>query len=116
MIAFRTIAILGVLAMGVAILLGLLSGGFADEGSEIWALTWGKVTLVDLYLGLVFFGAWVAFRERRPVKVALWWASLAVLGNLAAAVYLAIASFNSSTAHELLTGSPDPTLHQRMEQ
>ena len=90
--------------MAVVIAVGLMSGGFGDEGSAIWVLWWGKVTLIDLYVGLVLFGAWVFVRERRPLAVALWWLGLVVLGNLAAALYLGIASFTASSVHELLTG------------
>ncbi len=95
---------LGAVTMTVAVAMGFLSGGFVDEGSAIWALAWGKVTLIDLYVGLVFFGVWVSIRERRLLMVVLWWAGLVVLGNLAAALYLVFASFKSSTVHELLTG------------
>jgi hypothetical protein len=38
---------------------------------------------------------------------ALWWLGLLVLGNLAAALYLVIASFTASNVHELLTGERD---------
>jgi len=104
MLAFRILSILGVVTMAFIIVVGLLSGGFGDEGSTIWALWWGKVTLIDLYVGLVFFGAWLFTRERRPLAVALWWLGLVVLGNLAAALYLVFVSFTSSSVHELLTG------------
>ncbi|MDR9451080.1 MAG: hypothetical protein RI637_07685 [Acidimicrobiia bacterium] len=104
MVVFRTLALLGAVTMTLAVVLGFLSGGFVDEGSAIWALAWGKVTLIDLYVGLVFFGVWVWVRERRLMMVVLWWAGLVVLGNLAAALYLVFASFSSSTVHELLTG------------
>lgn len=104
MLAFRILSVLGVVTMAVVIAVGLMSGGFGDEGSAIWALWWGKVTLIDLYVGLVLFGAWVFVRERRPLAVALWWLGLVVLGNLAAALYLVIASFTASSVHELLPG------------
>jgi len=103
-VVFRTLSLLAAVTMTVAVVLGFLSGGFMDEGSAIWALSWGKVTLIDLYVGLVFFGLWVSVRERRLSAVVLWWAGLVVLGNLAAALYLVFASFTSSSVHELLTG------------
>jgi hypothetical protein len=106
MAVVRTLSILGVAIMAVAIVLGLLAGGFSDEGSEILALTWGKVTLVDLYVGFVFFGLWVWARERKLTTALPWWVALVFLGNFAAALYLARASFASSTINELLTGEP----------
>ncbi len=109
MALMRVLSLLGAVTMTVTIVLGFLSGGFVDEGSAIWALSWGKVTLIDLYMGLVLFGTWVLVRERRPLVVASWWAGLVVLGNLGAALYLVFASFRSSTVHELLTGErPTP--------
>ncbi len=101
----RALALAAVVVMVAAIVLGSMSGDFASEGSSIWALPWGKVTLIDLYVGLALFGAWVAFREKTPTVVAYWWLGLIVLGNLAAAVYLVRASFTSSDLAELLTGT-----------
>lgn len=90
--------------MVAAIAFGFSSGDFSAEGAEIWALAWGKVTLIDLYVGLLLFGVWVALREGRWQRVVLWALLLVVLGNLAAALYLAISAFNSSNPRELLLG------------
>lgn len=100
----RTIALVGVVAMTVIIAIGLVSGDFFGEGSEILALTWGRVTLVDLYVGLALFGTWVAIREGSWVTTVLWLVALVTLGNLAAAAYVAQASFRSSDLGGLLLG------------
>jgi hypothetical protein len=102
--ALRILSIVGVVVMASAIIFGIASGDFSEEGGEIVALAWGKVSLVDLYVGLAFFGAWVAFREKRTVAVAAWWIGLVVLGNLAAAAYLAIAAFRADTPEQILLG------------
>ena len=91
-------------AMAVAIAAGFLAGGFGDDASAIWALPWGKVSLVDLYLGLALFGGWIAVRERSRRTVAIWWVTLAVLGNFAAGIYLVVASHRAADLNELLTG------------
>ena len=104
MFVIRTLSLIGAVIMTVTIVLGFLSGGFMDEGSAIWALSWGKVTLIDLYVGLVVFGLWVSVRERRLSVVVIWWLSLVVFGNLAAALYVVFASFTASSVRELLTG------------
>jgi ABC-type glycerol-3-phosphate transport system permease component len=101
----RTLAVVAAIIMAAVIGYGFVSGNFAGEGSVIWALAWGKVALVDLYVGLAVFGAWVAWRERSPAVVATWWVALIVLGNLAAAVYLVRTSFTSGDVTELLTGT-----------
>ncbi len=91
-------------SMAVAIALGSIAGGFGDDASAIWALPWGKVSIIDLYLGLVIFGGWIAIRERSRQATAIWWVALAVTGNLAAGVYLVIASHRANDLNELLTG------------
>lgn len=102
-----SIRILGLavsVAMVVAIVFGLSEGGFFADGSQIWGLPWGRVTLVDLYLGLAIFGAWIGVRERSRTAKAIWWASLIVLGNLAAGIYLSVAAFTARDARALLLG------------
>jgi hypothetical protein len=108
----RTVRILSaaaVVVMIAAIAQGVAAGDFTEEGAAIWALPWGKVTLVDLYVGLVFFAAWIAFRERRPARVAGWWLALVVTGNLGAGLYVLLAALRSSTPRELLLGSRPET-------
>ena len=90
--------------MAGAIAYGFVSGGFADDGSAIWALPWGRVALIDLYAGLVIFGAWIAVRETSRARIALWWVALGVLGNFAAGVYLVRATLLSANTRELLMG------------
>ena len=104
----RWIRLLGVLATSVmlaTVAYGLASGGFSEEGSTILGLPWGRVTIVDLYVGLVIFAAWVAIRETRWTARIVWWLALATLGNLASAVYLTAASFRSADIGQLLRGS-----------
>jgi hypothetical protein len=104
MVALRVLSVIAVLVMTAIIAYGFASGDFTSEGSQIWGLTWGKVTLVDLYVGLAIFAVWIGFRERRIIGTFIWWIALVILGNLAAAVYLALAAFKSSDVRELLLG------------
>lgn len=90
--------------MVVAIWFGVSEGEFAVEASEIWAMPWGRVSLTDLYLGLVVFGAWVAVREARLSTTVAWWLSLLFLGNLAAGAYLTLAAFRARNIPQLLLG------------
>lgn len=75
-------------AMAAAIVYGLASGGFAEDGRAIWALPWGRVTLVDLFVGFFLVGAVIVWRERHPRRWIPWLLALLVLGNLVTAVYL----------------------------
>lgn len=108
MIAIRTISVVAVVSMVAAISYGFLTGSFFDDGSAIWALPWGRVTLIDLYVGLAIFALWVAIREARMSIKFFWWVGLVVLGNLAAAIYLMLASFSSANYRELLLGKHRP--------
>lgn len=71
MIGIRIVAWAVVIAMAAAIVYGFANGNFGDNVSEIWALPWGKVSLIELYAGLALFGAWVAVRETSRGKTAL---------------------------------------------
>lgn len=104
MITVRVLSLALVALMVAVIVVGFVSGDFSKEGSEILGLTWGRVTLIDLYVGLAIFGIWVAFRERSWSRTLVWTLALVILGNLAAAVYVARAAFSSPDATTLLLG------------
>ena len=104
MLAVRVFSVVLTLTMVAVLAFGFASGGFFDEGAMLLGLAWGKVTLVDLYVGLAIFAGWVLVREGSPWEVAAWWVGLLVLGNLAAAVYLTVSAFQASNTRELLLG------------
>lgn len=103
MLMIRMVSAIGVVAMAVALALGFSGGDFATEGAEILDLAWGRVTLIDLYVGVAIFSAFVAWRERRIAVTLAWIVSFVVLGNLATAAYLLIASLRASSIEELFT-------------
>jgi len=78
----------GVLLMVVAIVYGLSFGSFGEELSAITSLAWGRVTLIDLYLGLLLIAAWIVHRERNPARAIVWILLLVSLGNLASCAYV----------------------------
>ncbi len=103
MLAIRTVSAFGVAAMVIALAIGFSNGDFTAEGGEILDLAWGRVTLVDLYVGVAIFSAFVAWRERSVAATLAWIASFVILGNLATAIYLLVASLRASSIGELLT-------------
>jgi len=101
--AIRTVSALGVAAMTIALIYGFTSGDFSGEGGQILDLIWGRVTLIDLYVGVAIIAAFVFWRERSlPVSIA-WLAMFVVLGHWATALYVLIASMRARSVEELLT-------------
>ena len=74
--------------MAVAIAYGVVSGGFGEDFAAVWALPWGKVSLVDLFVGLGLVAVVIIWRERSPKRWLPWVVALLFLGNLATGAYL----------------------------
>lgn len=93
--AATALAVLAAIAMFAIIAHATIYGSFWSEGSALWALPWGRVSLLDLYVGFALFSGWVLFRE-----ASLAWALVCVvlvmtLGNAFAAAYVAAALVRS---------------------
>ncbi len=75
--------------MAGALAYGFTAGtGFGTEGSVLLDLAWGRVTVIDLYLMLAVFAAWIWHREPNRTAAAMWTVGLMSLGSLAAGMYL----------------------------
>ena len=86
--------------LGAALLIALIAraiavGSFGQEGSVLFALPWGRVTLVDLYLGFALFSGWVLFREASTARALVFVALVMTLGNAFAAIYVIAALIGS---------------------
>lgn len=88
-----------------AIIYGFLAGSFGDEGGQILDLAWGRVTLIDLYLGLSLFGMWIGWRERSIARTVPWIAGLVGLGSLAAGAYVLLAAIRAETKEDFFFGT-----------
>lgn len=73
---------------GSQIIWGLNQADIFLEGKELMALTWGKISLVDLYMG--FFGYIFLFFliEPNKIKASLWGISTLFLGNFASFLFI----------------------------
>ena len=101
----RVIAPLGALAMFATIVLALRSGAsLGEQGAEIGALVWGRVTFVDLGLALVLGWLWIAWRERRVVRALVWLVLTAVTGSGALLLYVALAAWRADDMRGVLLG------------
>jgi len=87
----KIIAVLGIIAMVLALGNGFINGDFAGEGSKLLGMTWGIVSLVDLYVGFVLFSAWIVYREASMARAAVWVVLMMVFGFLTASVYALLA-------------------------
>ena len=91
----KLIAFLGVLAMTAVLIYGFTVGDFFSEGSQLAAMPWGIVSLVDLYTGFILFSGWIVFREKSIPVAILWVVLMMVLGFFTASLYALIAAFKS---------------------
>ena len=87
----KLISILGTLAMTAVLVNGFTRGDFFGEGSQLFAMPWGIVSLVDLYTGFTLFSAWIIYREKSLPAAILWTIAMMVLGFFAGSLYAFIA-------------------------
>jgi hypothetical protein len=87
----KLISLLGVLAMTAVLIYGFTVGDFFGEGSQLTAMPWGIVSLVDLYTGFILFSMWIIYREKSlPVAIA-WTIAMMLLGFFAGSLYAFLA-------------------------
>jgi hypothetical protein len=67
-----------------------LHGSFIDQFAVLGTLPWGVVSLVNLYVGFLLFAIIVFVTERSFAAAALWAVPIFFLGNIWAALWLAI--------------------------
>ncbi|MBK9207952.1 MAG: DUF1475 family protein [Anaerolineales bacterium] len=91
----KTISTLGMLAMTTVLIYGFTVGDFFGEGSKLFAMPWGIVSLVDLYTGFTLFSAWIIYREKSLPIAILWTIAMMTLGFFAGSLYAFLALQNS---------------------
>jgi hypothetical protein len=64
-------------------------GDFGAEFAAITTMPWGKVTLADLYIGFLLYGAAVWFIEDKLITKLFWVLPIVVLGNAWSLVWVA---------------------------
>lgn len=87
----KAIALLGLLAMTSVLIYGFTVGDFAAEGSRLLDMSWGIVSLVDLYVGFTLFSAWIIYREKALLPSLIWVVLMMVLGFWTGALYTFLA-------------------------
>ncbi|MFZ4401720.1 MAG: DUF1475 family protein [Bacteroidales bacterium] len=100
----RTIKVLAItcsIIMLFTLLYGFICGDFFREGSILISLVWGKVSLIDVYIGFILFSAWVLYREESRSYSILWIVFILLLGNFITSLYVTIALFKSNENFQL---------------
>jgi hypothetical protein len=87
----KVIALLGLLAMTGILIYAFTTGDFSQEGGRLLGMSWGIVSLVDLYVGFALFSIWIVFREKAVLPSILWVLLMMVLGFWTGALYTLIA-------------------------
>ena len=83
----KAISVLGILAMTAVLIYGFTVGDFFGEGSKLFAMPWGIVSLVDLYTGFTLFSAWIIYREKSLPVAIVWTVAMMTLGFFAGSLY-----------------------------
>ena len=84
----RVVAATGAIAMVSALVWGSTRGELSAEFATLLAMPWGLGTLVEVYVGLLLFGAWVWTREQRSFVALAWLVAIGVLGNIVSCLYV----------------------------
>ena len=91
----KLLAITGTLVMFFTLMYGFIYGDFFGEGGILMSLAWGKVSLVDVYIGFFLFSGWVLFREEKLPTTIFWIILIMVLGNFITCLYVTIVLYKS---------------------
>ena len=86
----KIISILGVLAMTAVLVNGFTRCDFSGEGSQLLAMPWGIVSLVDLYVGFILFSGWIIYREKSLPVAILWTVAMMILGFFTGSLYACV--------------------------
>ena len=84
----RVVAVAGALLMVTALAWGTSKGDLWAEGAMLLEMPWGIVILLEFYVGVLLFGAWVWTRERNRCAAAVWLLAIVVVGNLVSCLYV----------------------------
>jgi hypothetical protein len=81
-------AAIGALVMAVALVYGFTLGDGWDEVRVLTRYPWFNVSLVDVYVGFLLIGGWIAWREASAPRAAMWIILILIGGNLVSCLYV----------------------------
>jgi len=89
------IASTGFCVMSLFLMDAVVTGHLLNEGRVLIAMPWGRMSLVDLYTGLLLFCCWIGWREQNKYVAIIWMLMLLVFGNLASCLYVLMALYQA---------------------
>ena len=104
MVGIRIFTVALTAVMFIAIAVATATGDFGEEGSLLLDTAWGRMTLIDLYIGVALIFGWVILRERNGWVAVAWLPLFIVLGHGGTALYAAVAAFRSDDVRTFLLG------------
>ncbi|MDN6326951.1 MAG: DUF1475 family protein [Alkalibacterium sp.] len=91
----KLFAWIGLAAMVFGISNAIINGNFPADGTQLLDNPLGLVSVIDLYIGIVFFSLWITYREQTAWKIGIWIIAMITLGFFAGSVYLLKALYES---------------------
>lgn len=70
-----------------AILYGFMFSSFSEDGKALLNITWGVISLIDIYIMFTLFSLWVLYREGFNVISIIIVITVMLLGSLTATLY-----------------------------
>ncbi len=87
----KLLSLAGLLAMTAVLVYGFTVGDFLGEGSQLLAMPWGIVSMVDLYVGFILFSIWIVYREKSFWHSLVWVVLMMVFGFFTGSLYTFLA-------------------------
>jgi hypothetical protein len=118
----RALGVLGTVVMVLALGYGFTSGDLAEEGGALLGTAWGRVTLLEVYVGLAIVSTWIWCRERSAIAATIWCVAVLLVGNLVSCLYIAFAAWSAKGDVTVLlhgkpaVGSAEPLQHSTVAQ
>jgi len=87
----KTILLASFLVVTGSLIYTLVKGDFGEEGRRMWRMPWGRMTLLDAYVGLALFAGWILYREKSLLQAIVWSVAVVGLGHPVSTLYALIA-------------------------
>jgi hypothetical protein len=92
----KALAFTGTVFMLITLIYGFVEGDFFKEGGILFSMTWGKVSLIEIYVGFLLFSSWVFYREEKWMIAAFWVLLILIFGNFITFLYVTKALYKAN--------------------